>query len=459
MSSRVVNSPLLPKDELQVIFRRLGFTPNKHQAEALYDPSRYKLVMGGVRAGKSLTGAAYLAAHASMTSNGLFWVVGTTYALSWFEFKQCLDLLVGICNLAETHGSRENPPFSLTTRSGSTISSHSADDPRTLAGEAPHGIVGCEVGVWPEYETFLRVIERTSEKRGWLYLSGSFESSSGWLPEKFKQWQTENEDGGRSFSLPTHTNTVIYPGGENDPEILRLKAIYPENRFMERFMGVPCPPTGAVFPDFRATHHIRSAAEFTPELPVEIWIDPGYNVYSVLAVQFRGEGRVSVIDELYLRGLTTEEIISLCTRKPWWKRVEGGVIDVAAKQHHAQRSVLEIWYNKAGITLRTVRVGIEDGIDRLHTFLRPNPLTGVPDLMVHPRCRGLISEFGAGVPPLEGGGVYRYKTDEAGVSASDKPIDAHNHSIKALTYGLYFTFGAVSRKPAEMGPVSYMRKR
>ncbi len=65
-------------------------------------------------------------------------------------------------------------------------------------------------------------------------------------------------------------------------------------------------------------------------------MDPGYaGAYSIVAVQIIDDV-IHVIDEVYERGLVTEEMIQLCQSKPWWQDVQFGVIDVAGYQHHKQ---------------------------------------------------------------------------------------------------------------------------
>ena len=87
--------------------------------------------------------------------------------------------------------------------------------------EAPAGIIGCEASQL-DLESFWRLEERLVEKRGWLMLEGTFESSLGWYPEKYIHWSSpavQKTENVKSFSLPTWTNTELFPGGREDPEI------------------------------------------------------------------------------------------------------------------------------------------------------------------------------------------------------------------------------------------------
>ena len=96
------------------------------------------------------------------------------------------------------------------------------------------------------------------------------------------------------------------------------------------------------------------------------------------------------------------------------------------------------WLSMAGLLLRSHRVLLQDGIERLRTFLR-NPGNGEPRITVNSRCQALIREFGS----------YRYHEPREHHPISEQPIDADNHAIKALCYWLYDRFGAV--RPRGLG--------
>ena len=192
---------------------------------------------------------------------------------------------------------------------GTRIETKSAKDPRTLAMRAPNGIIGCEASQL-DLETFHRLRGRCAPKRGWLFLGGTFEGSLGWYPQLFQSWQHGLNDE-QSFSLPSYSNEHLYPGGKSDPEILRLKAVASDEFFMERIEGIPTPPQGLVFGEFRADLHISDEAEWSVGDPVQLWIDPGYaGGYAVEVVQ-EINGQMCVIDEIYEQSLITSEIIDI----------------------------------------------------------------------------------------------------------------------------------------------------
>ena len=105
-------------------------------------------------------------------------------------------------------------------------------------------------------------------------------------------------------------------------------------------------------------------------------------------------------------------------------------------------AVAEVWLKKAKLVLRSNKVGIIEGIERLRTFLKVNPLTNAPNTVIAPHCKGILSEFGGCPNPFTGQAqTYRYKTNKDGMVISEEPEDKNNHGIKAYIYWLVNKFG------------------
>ena len=419
-----------------LLWERVGYSPSPAQRAAHDCPARIRLIAGGERAGKSRSSAMEL--FGRLLEGRLYWLVGPEYDLCRPEFEYILDACRQIDAVASVRYPGSNR-CELITRTGARIVTRSAREPERLAGEAPDGILGCEAAQLPS-SVFLRLRGRIAERRGWLWLSGTFEGSRGWYADKFRAWQLTEPPAARAFSIPSWENRALYPGGRDDAEIADLEAMFPPDLFMERFGGVPCPPSTLVFREFDRRLHVAAQARASGA-PVELAIDPGYaGAYAVLAIEQRG-AEVAVIDEVYVRRTVAGDVIAACRQRPWWPRVRGGVIDVAGRQHHAAPSQIEVWASQAGVRLRSHTVPLRSGIDRFRTFLR-DPGSGSARLTVAPECRNLIEEFG----------LYRYHEDSDRDPISEIPIDRDNHAIKALTYWLFDRFGAIERPPRRSIP-------
>lgn len=420
----------------KIIFDALGYTPTPEQRAVHEHPARVKLGAGGERSGKS-----YLSANELLSrfyEGRLYWLVAADYERTRPEFDYICDGLVKLG--FDFRASKRVDPGEINVAGGFRIVTKSAKDPRKLAAEAPDGILACEASQLT-YEDFLRLRGRLIEKRGWMLMSGSFESSLGWYPEHFSRWQfPDNPLEYKSFSLPTWSNTAVFPLGRNDPEILKIEAEVSKDWFSERFGGVPCPPKGRVFTEFSNAVHTGTGDffEFDPSLPIYLWIDPGYGHYSAVEVaQKRGDG-VFIVDEIYERGLVISEIIDICRQRPWWTKRSTGTIDVSGTYHQGgMPPAAEVWLAEAEVSLTAQKVPIEDGTERMKSMLKVNPLTGRPNLFINAKCRGLISELGGAPNPETGqAAVYKWKTDRDGNIIGDVPEDKNNDAVKATIYGL-----------------------
>ena len=209
------------EDLAAYLYGRVGFSPTPEQAVILGSKYRFNLVAGGEQAGKSLIAAKYLLARFLETEGkGLYWLVAADYERTRAEFTYLAEDFEKLGILKEI--SKRVDPGHITLVDGTSIETKSAKDPRTLAMRAPNGILGCEASQL-DMETFFRLRGRCAPRRGWMFLAGTFEGSLGWYPQMFTAWASGAETDARAFSLPSWTNTHLYPGGSTDPEIVRLK--------------------------------------------------------------------------------------------------------------------------------------------------------------------------------------------------------------------------------------------
>ena len=135
-------------------------------------------------------------------------------------------------------------------------------------------------------------------------------------------------------------------------------------------------------------------------------------------------------------------MIKIAKQKPWWGKVVGGAIDIAALQHQAMPAVVEIWLKEAKVHLRSQKIKIQDGIEAVKRFLGVNPVTNSSLLHINAKAKGLISEMGGCPSPLDGQTkVYKWRTDREGNIVGEVPDDKNNHACKALAYGIVDLFG------------------
>jgi hypothetical protein len=434
-----------PTSQLGVLKNRLGITWSPEQEAIIMCTAREVLGGGGERAGKSRVAADYLNVRRAWSDGGLYWIAGKDYDRCHAEFEYVAQAMLKLQAVKpEDIHTPQSGQWHMQLITGTVIKTWSLQDWLKVGSEAPDGIIIAEVAQVTHAE-YLRLTDRTAERRGWVIGTGTFEGSLGWYPELWKLYQLPGQ-GGQSFSLPSWSNRFIYPGGYDDPEIQRLREKYADrpDYFQERFGGVPSPPKGLVFPEFRALTHVKELV--MDDSPVYLYVDPGYaGAYAVEVIQIQGE-TVRVVEEIYEQGLVTEQIVDMCMMRPWWKQVTAGVVDIAARQHQAMPAVVEVWAEKAKLHLTSKRVEEAEGRERLHTFLTVNPIDHEPRLFIDPKCQGILSEFGVCANPFTGEAApYKWKEARTGEVVGQHPEDKNNHGVKALTYGLVDRFGFVNR--------------
>ena len=453
------------------LFEKVGYDPtqggrNQYQKKILTTKKRFKLVAGGEQAGKSvLASKSFLenwfddqikfeGRYGDGTNEPLlYWLIGSAYGETIKEFMYISDDLMSLGQPIQS-SKRVDPGeivlrFPKEKKPRLRIETKSATDITKMSKDAPHGIIICEADQ-VDLIVYERAQGRLTPHNGWLFMCGTFEKSIGWYPQLWEAWQSGAEDR-QSFSLPSYSNYSMYPGGRNDAKIIELERNSSDQFFMERIEGRPVPPKGLVFKEFRADLHIAECY-YEPGEPIYIGEDPGYGAKSAHAVEITQiiDGQIRIFDELYYRGLTTEEIIDMVMKRPWWKEKAGSGIYLTSdphyrSQHHSMTSVEEQWFSQGGLMSTGERIRVNEGDERLRQFLKPDAFTGKPGVIISPYCTGILSEFGASPHPLspyQGQTmVYSWKIDKDGNVIGNTPEGLNNHGIRALEYMIVDHFG------------------
>ena len=477
------NSSLPPAT--QGLFDQVGYTPTAGQLPIVLYDGRFLLVTGGLQSGKTETftkiflprwnldiqkwqpcviqgkapGECRKGYHEgpehSHLINGkcdptlLYWLVGSEYIMCEEEYNRIfydLDSLVS----GVTHSARVDAPGHIQVkfpgekqpRMRIDIKSEARPD-RAFSRVSPHGIGALEAGQL-SYSTFQHLNSRTIGRNAWFFLIGTIEEAQPWFPSMGEAWML-GEDDRQSYELPTPSNTFLFPLGDDDPEIIRMKAENPDEFFMTRIMGKRVPPKGLVFKEFNIGVHIREDVKFVSGEIVYIWEDPGYQRGKSAHAIYLGhkiEGQYRIFDELHEFETLTEDVIH------WWQQHEAHTTDVRLSidpfykdQHHAMGSVADEWLKLEGLStsIDNKRVDVRHSDDRLAQYLHVNPLTKKPGIVFSPKCKGIISEFGATPSPHSKQGevlAYRWKTGDDGQNIGTRPVSEHCDGIRAIEAGL-----------------------
>jgi len=418
---------------------------------------------GGIGAGKSMCAALYVLPEVAHPG-GIYWIIGPDYKLPRVEFSMLMDFAAQLSwEIKQGPNMPQDGEWYVRFANGTEVYTKSAQRPEQLHAVPVNGIVVAEAGQISGDLIINRLLPRITrvsrsavqKEAGWIFLSGTFEGMNTWVVQKYEEAKANQAPDWSAYSMPTWENTVDYPGGRQDPKVLLAERSMTPEQFLQRYGAIPMTPEGLVFKEFSEARHVRAFITFDPDLPVQIWVDPG-RTYAVEAVQIHYDNDVGdivhVFDEIYLPDGSTEMAVSEATRRPWWENVIGGWIDVAAVEAQTLWSSGAIYESLRAqrslpirsVTLRSARVDIVAGIERVRTMLhsqvvgknteRPDVWDwalqpGISRIYVSPRCRGLITEAR----------LYTYA--DSNIVGVKKPRDANNHAWKAVTYGCVGNFG------------------
>jgi len=173
------------KAQRELIFKQIGYYPTAEQ-DRIHDCSaRIRIVAGGERSGKSKSSAADLTTR--LFFGQLFWLVAADYERTKMEFTYLQDYLASMGIRFQATKQVDPGEILVLDDTGKgvvfRIVTKSAKDPRKLAYEAPDGILVCEASQI-DFETYLRLMGRLAEKRGWLLMSGCLAGDSLVLTEE-----------------------------------------------------------------------------------------------------------------------------------------------------------------------------------------------------------------------------------------------------------------------------------
>lgn len=383
---------------------------------------------------------------------GEYWFVGPDYRQARAEFTYMLNAfrVLGMVVGEPSMPLAETSPWSFEITGGTIFKTRTSSDISKLASFTVNGAVICEANQQEEM-VFLKLMGRASQTKGCVILSGTIEKGLPWYIRMYKRWQGENVLGAKSWSLPTWSNIDVYPGGRQNPELMQLEATYPPDLFMERFGAEPRKTEGVVIRAFDIAKHVRRLVA-DPKLPVELWIDPGQHCYAIWFVQVWGL-YTYCLDRIYARNRIVHDIIPEAMGNPLWKYINpqtAGVIDNAGKQHHANKSQVDLWREIAGIHLRSQYIMLDDTINTVNFRLGSNNVHHEPLVYFNDHMRSDVGADGMALDVLAEFDLWKWpeRLHEAESNTPVKPVDRNNDAIKALGYGLVDHFGLYSERPA-----------
>lgn len=417
-------------------YQLIKYHPHEGQALMHSTPSRFKVIPCGRRWGKTLFGAREAEPNVWVpcpitgeAQKG--WIVGPQYVHAEKEFAFVYD------SLRKQGIDRDSIKFvknvdsgnmHIKTNWGFELLGKSAAHPETLVGDGLNFIEMVEAGLHKR-STWQYVRPSLSDRRGWAIFTGVPEgkSENSMLYALYQRGQSTRDVDRlyRSWTMPSWTNTIVFPGGRNDIEILDAESDLTEDEFARQYGAEFRDKIGAVMQEWDDNVHLGDF-DYEPSWPLYMAIDYGFtNPFVVLWIQVSpATGQVRVISERRWTQLDTPEVATDLIQ------TQGGFVRACRMMYpdpaepddtKTMQNSLHIPANKnTGGELKIRLSFIRRALKR-----RAANAGMVPELQIdRTNCKELAWEMREG---------YRWPEHRSEVkNESELPLDKNNHGVEAL---------------------------
>jgi hypothetical protein len=426
------------------LFKLIGYQPHHKQVLYHLSDSRFKVPVCGRRFGKSTMASRDVEPQLFTRTSKRIWIIGPTYDLAEREFRVIWDDLIvgqklGQDKRVKKSYNKRSGDMSITMPWGTMIEAKSAEHPERLVGEALDYAVMSEAAKHKEdtWDRFIR--PALSDKRGGASFPTTPEGYN-WLYQLWARGQDPNSPMWASWQFPSWENTVMFPGGRQDPEILDLEQGMVPEAFDQEIGALFSSFVGKIFPEWDEATHVTEVP-YDPRLPNYIAFDWGYtNPLAAVEFQVDSWDRIRVWRVHYKAFTRLEDHLMLMAARP---QPEGYKIDLAfgdAADPEAAATVSR--YLAPCIANPDAKTNWRQGIDLIRGFLklREHPTLNltdeygapiyVPSFLVDHSCRDLIHEMNN----------YKAKASTGGSNVPEMGQKIADHAIDALRYGLMHVF-------------------
>ena len=397
----------------------IPYSPLPHQLELHRDPTRFKIVVGGRRVGKTICFLNEALRHALSQPNGFIYWVAPTYQeareIGFDEFLAMKEVLTPAIHTI--HHSRLKVVF----KNGSTIYFKGSDNPDSLRGRGLTLAIGDEAA-FIKKEVWSKIIRPAlSDKQGKAIL-GSTPNGYNWFKDVY--------DKGTNWSpylWPTSLNPLITP-----EELLNVQSEISLDEYRQEYLAEFVTRAGRVYDEFTGSNIISPWSPKSDEWDIYIGMDFGYAHHTAvvfMAVDRGTNNKVIQFDELYVKKTQMDDIIhsivdKLTAHKLSLKFLECGYTDPAGNADELSSGLSPVdMLRNAGFRIVNKGSTINAGIALTRSFIK-NTL-GVNRFFVTENCVESIRSFNG----------YQYTINVKG-NIKEEPLkdNIHDHLMDAIRY-------------------------
>lgn len=403
----------------EALFERIRYEPHSDEQWLIHNSTaRFKIPCCGRRFGKSQA-AGHEFTYNLFRPNTFWWIVGPTYSLGEKEFRVIWDDFkkLKLLDKCPTKNYNKNQgQMRIVTPFESVIEVVSAEKPDSLVGEGLNGVIMSEAARH-QMRTWMEIIEPSLTDLKGSAIFPSTPKGFNWYKGLFDMGNNPAFPDYESWRFPTWTNTFRYPGGYDDPELVRVRQSVSKAFWDQEYAADFTSFEGQIYPEFDEKLHVRPI-QYNPNWRNYQVFDFGYvDPFVCLDIMVDDADNVYVWREYQVSYSSTWQHANIIKNRenPPGFHVDGRFADPSGADQIATLELV-IGYCMAE------RVAWDQGVEAIKRWLKP--LEGPPKLFIDPSCQHLIRQL----PQLHKKEVKEGKNERAGQH------DYDDHGPDALRY-------------------------
>lgn len=417
----------MTNERKRALFEALNYVPHSEEQWSCHlSAARFKIPCCGRRWGKTTFGGNELTAAALDTEGvdpanpPIYWIVGPNYALAEKEFRVVYTNLVKKLKLGNEIKKSYNVQqgnMRIEMPWGTVIEVKSADRKDGLVGEGLNGVVMAEAAKHDKDTWDMYVGPALSDRRGWAIFPSTPQGYN-WYQGLWMMGQLPDFPEYESWRLPTWTNTAMYPEGENDPEIIRLKRVTPQITWDQEYAAEFVSYQGKIYTEFNPKIHVKNI-EYRPEWRNYLVFDYGFvDPFVCLDIMVDPADNVYVWREYQVTSMTTYEHgqVIRARKNPQQYHIDAMFGDPNGADEAATLALV------LG-PVQSEKVPWKLGIEAVKSHMKIQP-DGSTKLFIDPSCENLIRQLER----------LHFATSKEGKNSKEIQHDFDDHGPDALRY-------------------------
>lgn len=410
------------------LFERIGYKPHSQSQWDIHNSTaRFRIPNCGRRFGKSQV-AGHDFTYNMFIPDTYWWIVGPTYKLGEKEFRVIHNDFkkLGLLGKCPTVNYNVNQgQMRIVTPWNSTLEVVSAEKPDSLVGEGLDGVIMSEAAKH-SMRTWNQIIEPALSDRRGEAIFPSTPQGFNWFKGLYDLGKHPDFPDYQSWHFPTWMNVAMYPGGYDDPELVRIRSTVSKQYWDQEYAAEFTSFEGQIYPEFDENIHVKTI-EYNPAWKNYLAFDFGFvDPFVCLDIMVDKFDNVYVWREYQVSHQATWTHANIIKNRsnPQGYHVTEMFADPSGADEQATLILV------LGQTV-SERVSWEQGVEAIRRHLKP--FVGEPKLFIDPSCFHLIRQISQ----------LRKKEIKDGHNERPGQHDYDDHGPDALRYFFnhYFILG------------------